>query len=183
MSGPSGRHANRQAQLNITLGSPPLDACSVAVIGEQRSTASKRKQAQASERVSKLDSSNYLTSITADSTSPRSDHRDLATPPVADASPAAGPRRIIRRHAHHHTQRYPPRHAGPDSQSPIAGSRQPQCHGRLMVSNRNPGPAPQRSGRPGISNRPTIEAAPTPQGVTGRPDSTSHLAAQRSLRA
>ena len=52
MSGPSGRHANRQAQLNITLGSPPLDACSVAVIGEQRSTASKRKQAQASERAS-----------------------------------------------------------------------------------------------------------------------------------
>src|SRR5699024_3796660 len=34
-------------------------------------------------------------------------------------------------------------------------------------------PARQRSGRPGISNRPTIEAAPTPQGVTGRPDSTS----------
>src|SRR5690625_873336 len=35
-------------------------------------------------------------------------------------------------------------------------------------------PVPQRSGRPGISNRPTIEAAPTPQGVAGRPDSTSH---------
>src|SRR5690625_661021 len=124
MSGPSGRHANRQAQLNITLGSPPLDACRGAVIGEQRSTASKRKQAQASERASKLDSSNYLTLITADSTSPRSDHRDqTSTPHRFTCAKRYTCRWATTNHQTTrpppHTQRYPPRHAGPDSQSPI----------------------------------------------------------------
>src|SRR5699024_61235 len=84
------------------------------------------------------DSSNYLTLITADSTSPRSDHRDqTSTPHRFTCAKRYTCRWATTNHQTTrpppHTQRYPPRHAGPDSQSPIAGSRPPQRHRHTRV--------------------------------------------------
>lgn len=176
MSGPSGRHANRQAQLNITLGSPPLDACSVAVIGEQRSTASKRKQAQASERASKLDSSNCLTSITADSTSPRSDHRDQTSTPHHFTCA----KRYTCRWAttNHQTTRPPPHTALP---APPRRSRQPKSDCREPTT---AAPPPHQgmidTDRP-TGNPSAVNADDHPQGATGdqQPDLARRVLAIR----